>query len=231
MLNPKYTFEEFIVDAGNQAAFQAAIRVAENPGKVSNPLIISGDVGSGKTHLSHAIGNRIRQNSPTFKLLFTSSEDFLRRYLTRKKEKPKSFIKEYENLDVLSIENINFLRDKPAAQKELFHIILFLRKRQRQLILDSQEPLEDISLNSRVLSILNKGCHVKINPLSTDGKLSILHKKAEAMRMLMPHSIAYWLAEKTTNIRELEGYVIRLSAHSELSGTPITFDIVKNLVW
>ncbi len=232
-LNPKYTFENFVVGSSNQFARAAAMAVANSLGKAYNPLFIYGGVGLGKTHLMNAIGNFVIDKMRDVKLLYSPAEQFTNEFVySMRNDKMDEFKKRYRNLDVFLIDDIHFIAGKSGTQEELFHTFNALYDTQKQIVFSSDRPPKDISpITERLRSRFGMGLIADIQMPDTETKLAILGKKSEMEGIHFPQDVALLLATKIkSNIRELESCMIRLGAHSSLSGRPITEEMAKEVL-
>ncbi len=232
-LNPKYTFEEFIAGPSNQFAHAAAMKVTEAPGRAYNPFFIYGGVGLGKTHLINAIGNRVIDSMPNFRVLYVPSEQFTNEVVAAIRHDKMGELKDkYRNVDLLLLDDVQFIANKTQTQEEFFHTFNALYEQQKQIVISSDRSPKDISdITDRLKSRFTMGLIADIQLPSVETKMAILFKKAEYQRIRIPQDVAYWLAMKIqSNIRELEGCLIKLAAHSTLTGVPITLDMAKNVL-
>ncbi|NOY40062.1 MAG: chromosomal replication initiator protein DnaA [Nitrospirae bacterium] len=232
-LNPKYTFEEFIAGPSNQFAHAAAMKVTEAPGRAYNPLFIYGGVGLGKTHLINAIGNRVIDSMPNFRVLYVPSEQFTNEVVAAIRHDKMGELKDkYRNVDLLLLDDVQFIANKTQTQEEFFHTFNALYEQQKQIVISSDRSPRDISdITDRLKSRFTMGLIADIQLPSVETKMAILFKKAEYQRIQIPQDVAYWLAMKIkSNIRELEGCLIKLAAHSTLTGVPITLEMAKNVL-
>lgn len=232
-LNPKYTFDTFVVGPSNQFVQAAARRVGENPGRTYNPLFIYGGVGLGKTHLMHAIGNAIVDKRSGIAAHYISAEQFTNEVISAMRhEKMGEFKEKYRNVDVLLIDDIQFIASKTATQEEFFHTFNSLYEKQKQIVLSSDRPPMEISdITDRLRSRFSMGLIADIQPPEIETKIAILYKKAEAEKLLVPEEVAYFIASKVkSNVRDLEGCLIKLGAHSSLTGMPIDMNLAKNVL-
>jgi chromosomal replication initiator protein len=232
-LNPKYTFENFVVGGSNQFARAAAMAVAGSPGRAYNPLFIYGGVGLGKTHLMHSIGNIIIDKSRDVKLLYTPAEQFTNEFVySMRNNKMDSFKNRYRNLDVILIDDIQFIAGKSGTQEELFHTFNALYDSQKQIVFSSDRPPKDISpITERLRSRFGMGLIADIQTPDTETKVAILGKKSDIEGIFLPQEVALFLATRIkSNIRELEACMIRLGAHASLSGTPITVEMARDVL-
>ncbi len=232
-LNPKYTFEEFIAGPSNQFAHAAAMKVTEAPGRAYNPFFIYGGVGLGKTHLINAIGNRVIDSMPNFRVLYVPSEQFTNEVVAAIRHDKMGELKDkYRNVDLLLLDDVQFIANKTQTQEEFFHTFNALYEQQKQIVISSDRSPRDISdITDRLKSRFTMGLIADIQLPSVETKMAILFKKAEYQRIRIPQDVAYWLAMKIkSNIRELEGCLIKLAAHSTLTGVPITLDMAKDVL-
>ncbi len=232
-LNPKYTFETFVVGNSNQLANAAARKVAENPGLSYNPLFIYGGVGLGKTHLINAIGNLIVDTNSSISLIYLSSEQFINEVVSSlRNDKMSEFKEKYRNLDVLLIDDIQFIANKPATQEEFFHTFNALYEKQKQIVISSDRAPSEISdITDRLRSRFNMGLIVDIQIPEVETKIAIIFKKAEKEHISIPEDVAYFLAARIkSNIRDIEGCLIKLGAYSSLTNIPISLEMAKNVL-
>ncbi|RMG75324.1 MAG: chromosomal replication initiator protein DnaA [Nitrospirae bacterium] len=232
-LNPKYTFEEFVVGSSNQFAHAAALKVAESPGTVYNPLFIYGGVGLGKTHLINAIGNRVLENHRNIQVIYVPAEQFTNEVVAAiKNDRMTEFKEKYRNADLLLIDDIQFIANKTQTQEEFFHTFNALYEQQKQIVISSDRPPKDIQdITDRLKSRFTMGLIADIQPPSVETKIAILEKKAEFQRITLPQEVKYWLAQNVrSNIRELEGCLLKIAAHASLTGEPITLEMTKEIL-
>lgn len=232
-LNPKFTFESFVVGASNQFAHAAARAVADAPGKAYNPLFIYGGVGLGKTHLMNAIGNRIVDKQSNIKLMYAPAEQFTNEFVySMRNDKMDEFKAKYRSLDVIIIDDIQFIAGKSGTQEELFHTFNALYDAHKQIIFSSDRPPKDISpITERLRSRFGMGLIADIQIPDVETKMAILGKKSDLEGIQMPEDVSYFLASKIkSNIRDLEACMIRLGAHSSLTGKTITVDMAKEVL-
>jgi chromosomal replication initiator protein len=236
-LNPKYTFESFVVGSSNQFAHAAARAVAEIPSKSYNPLFLYGGVGLGKTHLMHAIGHYIQARNRHLKLLYISADRFINEMINAIRfDRLPAFRQKYRSIDVLLVDDVQFIAGKDRTQEEFFHIFNTLHEAQRQIVISSDCPPRQIpTLEERLHSRFEWGLIADIQPPDLETKVAILRKKAEAERVELPENVALFIASKVkTNIRELEGSLIRLIAYASLTGRdidlPLTQEILRDLL-
>jgi chromosomal replication initiator protein len=229
-LNPKYTFDAFVVGASNQFAHAAARAVADNPAKAYNPLFIYGDVGLGKTHLLHAIGSRIRSQQPGARICYVSSEQFTNEVINSiRYDRMADFRARYRNCDVLIIDDIQFISGKDRTQEEFFHTFNTLYEARRQIVLSSDRfPKEMPDMEERLRSRFEWGLIADIQPPDLETKVAILEKKAESEKIHLPPEVAMLLATHIkSNVRELEGALIRLGAYASLTDHQITEELAR----
>ena len=232
-LNPKYTFESFVVGPSNQFAQAAARSVSEATGKTYNPLFIYGGVGLGKTHLISAVGHAVIDRNPNLTVLYVSSEQFTNEVVSAiRHDRMGEFKEKYRNLDVLLLDDIQFIANKTATQEEFFHTFNALYERQRQIVVSSDRPPKEITaVTDRLRSRFSMGLIADIQPPEIETKIAILLKKADRERITIPDEVAYYLASKIrSNIRELEGCLIRLGAQASLTGRPIDREMAKTIL-
>jgi len=232
-LNPKYTFENFVIGSSNQFAHASAKAVAEAPGKTYNPLFIYGGVGLGKTHLITAIGNAIIDKKPDMSVIFVSAEQFTNEVVSAIRHQKMGELKEkYRNIDLLLLDDIHFIANKTQTQEEFFHTFNTIYERQKQIVISSDRPPKEIGdVTDRLRSRFSMGLIADIQPPELETKVAIVQRKAEMEKILVPEDVAYYLASRVkSNIRELEGCLIRLGAQSSLTGRPINKDMAKTIL-
>jgi chromosomal replication initiator protein len=227
-LNPKYTFETFVIGNSNRFAHAASLAVAEVPAKVYNPFFIYGGVGLGKTHLMHAIGHRIRQNHSHLKVLYISSEKFTNELINSIRDgNPESFRQKYRNIDVLLVDDIQFLSKKEHTQEEFFHTFNTLHEANKQIIISSDRPPREIpTLEDRLRSRFEWGLITDIQPPDLETRIAILRKKAMIEGFTIPNDVMVYIASRIdNNIRELEGALIRVMAYASLTNQNIDVNL------
>jgi len=232
-LNPKYTFETFVVGTSNQMANAAARKVAENPGFSYNPLFIYGGVGLGKTHLMNAIGNLIIDMTPSKVICYLSAEQFINEVVSSlRHDKMTEFKEKYRNLDVLLVDDIQFIANKTATQEEFFHTFNSLYEKQKQIVISSDRaPVEISDITDRLRSRFNMGLIVDIQIPDVETKMAIILKKAEKEQINMPEDVVYFLASRIkSNIRDIEGCLIKLGAYSSITNRPIALEMAKSVL-
>ncbi len=236
-LNPKYTFDKFVVGSSNQFAHAASLGTAATPGKTYNPLFIYGGVGLGKTHLMHAIGHAIRQSDPHMRVLYVTSEKFMNELINAiRYESTDSFRDKYRSIDLLLMDDIQFLAGKERTQEEFFHTFNALYNEQKQIVISSDCPPREIpTIQERLHSRFEWGLIADIVPPDLETKVAILKRKADLDGIFLPDDIAIYIANKIrSNVRELEGSLVRLVAISSLRGMPISKmlaqDAMKNVI-
>ena len=231
--NPKNTFESFVVGTNNNFSFAAAKAVAEAPGKSYNPLFLYGGVGLGKTHLLHAIGQHVTGAKKSARVAYVSSEKFTNEYIDAiQNNKLVAFRKKYRQTDVLLIDDIQFLAGKERIQEEFFHTFNALHESHKQIVLTCDRPASEIQgLENRLVSRFEWGLVTDLQPPDIEMRLAILKKKAQIMNAVLPDDVIDFLATRIrTNIRRLEGALIRVAAYASLSGKKLTIEVVENLL-
>ena len=226
-LNPRYTFDSFVVGHSNRFAQAASQAVAKDPGKTYNPLFLYGGVGLGKTHLMHAIGHHMIKTNPRARVLYTTSEKFINEFIDSLRfEKMAQFRNKYRNLDCLLIDDIQFLVDKESSQEEFFYTFNTLYDSRKQIIISSDRPPKEIpTLQERLITRFEWGVVADIQAPDLETRIAILRTKAEVEHLYVPEDVILFLASHVrTNIRELEGSLIRVVAHASLTAVPLTVD-------
>ncbi|MBC7798003.1 MAG: chromosomal replication initiator protein DnaA, partial [Pyrinomonadaceae bacterium] len=232
-LNQKYTFNTFVVGSCNQFAHAAAIGVAEAPGKTYNPLYIYGGVGLGKTHLMHAAGHAIKERNRHLRVFYTSAEKFMNEFINAMRyNQPQTFREKYRSIDVLMIDDIQFMGGKEATQHEFFHTFNALYDKQKQIVITSDCMPRDIPmLEERLHSRFEWGLIADIEPPDLETKVAILRRKADMDGVDLPDDVALFIASKVKhNIRELEGSLVRLVAIASLRGLPISKMLAQDAI-
>ena len=223
-LNPKYTFDTFVIGSSNRFAHAAAVAVAEAPARAYNPLFVYGDSGLGKTHLLHAIGHYALNLFPQVRVRYVNSEEFTNDFINSiRDDKASAFQRRYRDVDVLLIDDIQFLQGKEQTQEEFFHTFNTLHNSEKQVVITSDQPPKKLSgFAERMRSRFEWGLLTDVQPPDLETRIAILRKKAIQERMDTPDEVLELIASKiTTNIRELEGALIRVTAFASLSGQPI----------
>ncbi len=229
-INKSCTFDSFVASAGTKFAYAAAKAVADNPGETFNPLFIYGDSGLGKTHLLHAIANHVAQKHPDKKVLYTTSENFLNDFLDSLAQKSDAkFRYHYRNVDVLMIDDIQFLKAKERTQEEFFHTFNVLASQNKQIVLTSDRPPKEIAtLEERLRTRFEGGMTVDVQPPDTETKIAILKRKALDKKCPMPEDVLEFLARDSGNdVRTLEGRLTKVLFASRLHEEPITLELAK----
>ena len=229
-LNPKYTFDTFVVGSSNQFAHAAGLAVAEKPSKAYNPLFLYGGVGLGKTHLMHAIGHKIKLSNKHLRLTYVSTEKFTNEVINAiRYDKMLSFNERYRNNDVLIIDDIQFIAGKERTQEVFFHTFNSLYDTHKQIIISADCPPREIpTLEERLHSRFEWGLIADIQPPDLETKVAIIKKKAERQNILVPDNVALYIASKIkSNIRELEGALVRLIAYCSLKDSEITLPMAQ----
>ncbi|GAB6099669.1 chromosomal replication initiator protein DnaA [Halanaerocella petrolearia] len=232
-LNSKYTFDSFVIGNSNRFAHAASLAVAEAPAKAYNPLFIYGDVGLGKTHLMHAIGHYILEHNSNIKVMYLTSEEFTNRLINSiRDDKTIDFRNQYRNIDVLLIDDIQFLAGKERTQEEFFHTFNALHDANKQIIISSDRPPKEIpTLEERLRSRFEWGLITDIQEPDLETRIAILKKKAALEGLEVPDNVIVYIANKIkSNIRKLEGALIRVIAYSSFSNQKITVDLANQVL-
>lgn len=228
-LNPKYTFDTFVVGKNNELAHATALAVAEDPGVYGNPLFIYGGVGLGKTHLMHSIAHYDLQRRPNDKIIYVTSEEFTNELISSiKTQRIEEFKRKYRHIDMLLIDDIQFIVGKESTQEEFFHTFNALYEAKKQIIISSDKPPKDIeSLEDRLISRFKVGLTVDVQTPDYETRMAILNKRAELEHINISHECQEYVAEHIkSNIRELEGALNQIHNLSRLKNKPITLDLV-----
>ncbi len=232
-LNPKYTFENFVVGPSNQFAHASALAVSEKPGKVYNPLFIYGGVGLGKTHLLHAIAHKVLKEHPNLSVTYTSAEKFMNELIDSiKNDKMSSFRKKYRRTDILLIDDIQFIAGKDRTQEEFFHTFNELHNEGKQIVLSSDRPPAEMDhIEERLKSRFQWGLIADIKPPDLETRIAILKKKAENEGIDLPDEVAYLIAKRIrTNVRELEGCLVKISAMASLLHRKVDLETARQIL-
>ncbi len=232
-VNPRYTFEAFVTGSSNRFAQAAALSVAELPARFYNPLFIYGDAGLGKTHLLQAIAHYVRENYRNYRVRYVSTETFLNQYVDAiRSGTPQEFKRHYREMDVLLVDDIQFMEGKEGLQEEFFHTFNELYEANRQIVLSSDRPPDAIStLEDRLRSRFKMGLITDIQPPDLETRLAILRKKAEqAAGPINPDVLEFIASNITNNIRELEGALIRVAAYASLNREPLSAELAERVL-
>jgi len=232
-INPKFRFDNFVVGSCNQFAHAAARAVANSPSRSYNPLFIYGGVGVGKTHLMHAIGRELLDKYPGMRIVYTSSERFMNEMISCfRSDRMPAFHRHYRSADVLLIDDIQTLAGKERTQEEFFHTFNELFDHQKQIVISSDSaPKSTPNLTERLRSRFEWGLMVDIQAPDLETKMAILDKKAEVEGVVLPEDVRNYIATKTkSNVRELEGALVKLIAYSEVTGSPITLAMAQQVL-
>ncbi len=229
-LNPKYTFDTFVIGNSNRFAHAACVAVAETPARAYNPLFLYGGVGLGKTHLMHAIGHHIMEQKKDPKVVYVSSEKFTNELINSiKDDRNEEFRNKYRNVDVLLIDDIQFIAGKERTQEEFFHTFNSLHEANKQIIISSDRPPKEIpTLEDRLRSRFEMGLITDIQPPDFETRMAILRKKAQMEDINVPNEVTVYIAKNIkSNIRELEGALTRVVAYSSLTNKTISFELAS----
>src|SRR5271154_2160102 len=232
-LNPRYTFDKFIVGASNQFAHAAAVAVAEQPSKSYNPLFLYGGVGLGKTHLMQAIGHTLKKRNPSLRLTYVSAEKFTNEVIASLRfDRMSSFRDRFRTMDVLMVDDIQFIATRERTQEEFFHTFNALYDQQKQIVISSDCPPKEISeIEERLRSRFEWGLIADIQPPDLETKIAILQKQADNEHVHIPDDVADYIARAIkSNIRELEGALIRLMAYASLTGMEVSLPTAQQVL-
>ena len=230
ILNPRYTFDSFVVGSSNRFAHAASLAVSQSPAKAYNPLFIYGGVGLGKTHLMQAIGDFVMSKKIKKKIVYMSSEKFTNQFIDAiRNGKINQFRKKYRKADILLIDDIHFIAGKESTQEEFFHTFNELHDAHKQIVISSDKPPKNIQgLENRLISRFEGGLITDIQPPDIETRIAILQKKAEHEGLSMPNDVAFLIADNIkANIRELEGALVRLIAFASLTGEKIDINLAN----
>ncbi|MDH4140236.1 MAG: chromosomal replication initiator protein DnaA, partial [Coriobacteriia bacterium] len=234
--NPKYTFDSFVIGASNRFAHAASLAVAEAPGRAYNPLFIYGGVGLGKTHLLQAIGHYAQHSFPHMRVKYVTCEQFTNEVIdlirAGDRQKMDRFRRQYRTADVLLVDDVQFLKGKDATQEEFFHTFNALEQSGKQVVLSSDRPPKDIAtLEDRLRSRFEWGLITDIQPPDLETRIAILRRKVEIEHLDVPHDVLAFVADRVaSNIRELEGALIRVVAFSSLTRHPSDIELARNVL-
>jgi chromosomal replication initiator protein len=231
--NPNYTFDDFAIGSGNRFAHAECQAVARHLSKAYNPLFLWGDAGVGKTHLMHAMGHEIKRCFPQATICYVSSEKFIEEMIhSLRYDKRTTFAHKFRNLDVLLVDDVQYLQRRERTQEEFFHTFNALRLSGRQIVLASNRPPKYLrDLDNGLLTRFESGLIADIEPPDFETKIAILRKKAEKIKLSLPDDVAIYIASNTRpNGHTLEGALIRLAAHSSLSGAEVTVPYAQGLL-
>ncbi|MBV9489382.1 MAG: chromosomal replication initiator protein DnaA [Verrucomicrobia bacterium] len=232
-MNPRNTFETFVVGSNNQFAHAAALAVAQSPAKTYNPLFIYGGVGLGKTHLMHAIGQQVLERKSNFKVVYLSSEKFTNEFIDAIQHSTLvKFRKRYRQADVLLIDDIHFLSGKERSQEEFFHTFNTLFDGRKQIVLSSDRPASEIAnLEQRLVSRFEWGLTAELQPPDVETRMAILRKKVQALHVQLAPEVLDFLAQRVrTNVRRLEGALMRVASYASLSGREVSQEAIEQLL-
>lgn len=232
-LNPRYTFESYVVGTSNEYATAAALNVARNPGSLSNPLFLYGKSGLGKTHLMQAIGNKILENSPQKRVVYVTSERFTNDMINSVRDKDmESFRQRYRDVDVLLIDDIQFIEKKQGIQEEFFHTFNDLYLSNKQIVITSDRmPKELVSIEERLITRFEWGLPIDVTAPDYETRMAILKKKAQDQNASLPDDVLSYIAERVdSNIRELEGALLKIISYSGISNKPIDLELAEHAV-
>lgn len=231
-LNDRYTFDSYVVGPCNRLAHASCCAVADSPGKAYNPVFLYGGPGLGKTHLLHAIGQRIVQNKPNAHVVYVSGETFTHHYISSLRERKNSeFRKKYRNVDVWLVDDIQFIAGKERTEEEFFHTYNALYETRKQIVLSSDRPPKDLQLDNRLLSRFECGLVADIAEPDLETRMAILQQKAMDENMTLPDDVILYIARLIrSNIRALEGALVKLHAYASLMKTPVTSNLAEDVL-
>src|SRR5579871_3583135 len=236
-LNSRYTFENFVIGNGNQFARAAALAVAERPSRAYNPLFLYGGVGMGKTHLMQAIGHEVKRRQSSSSICYVSAEKFTNEMISSlRNDRMTSFRDRFRTVDLLLIDDIQFIAQKERTQEEFFHTFNALYESMRQIVIASDRPPKELAeIEDRLRSRFEWGLIADIQPPDLETKVAILQKKAESEQVVLPTDVELFIASNVrTNVRELEGALVRLTAYSSLTGVDVNLqtaqEVLKNVI-
>lgn len=232
-VNPKYTFENFVIGSSNEYATAAALSATENPGHIYSPLFLYGNSGLGKTHLMQAIGNKIKETHPEYKIVYVTTERFTNEFIAAVREgKMIEFRQNYRPADVLLIDDVQFMENKEATQEEFFHTFNDLYSLNKQIVLTSdRKPNDLITLEERLRTRFAQGLTIDITSPNYETRMAILQKKAELHNIEISPEVLSFIADKIkSNIRELEGALLKIISYSQLSHKPIDLELAQNIL-
>ena len=232
-INPRYAFDTFVIGPSNRFAHAAALAVAETPARKYNPLFVYGDAGLGKTHLLQAIGHYVRENYPTYRVRYVTSETFLNEFIDAvRTQSNDAFKRRYRDIDVLLVDDIQFIEGKKETQEEFFHTFNHLHQANRQIVLSSDRPPDAIgTLEDRLRSRFKMGLITDVQPPDLETRLAILRNKADREATAIPSDVLEYIAANITdNIRVLEGALIRVAAFANLTAEPLTADTAGHVL-
>ena len=230
-LNENFTFETFVPGENSIYAYNASISAAKNPGKAYNPILIYGGVGLGKTHLMQALGNLIYSNNEKSKIAYTSAENFTNEFTASLKNQTiDNFKKKYRSLDVLLLDDIQFLEGKEGTQEELFHTFNSIYDKNGQIVFTSDRPIKELKgFTERISSRFSRGLNVDLQPPNYENRLAIIQKKLELLHKSIPQDVIEYIAKNCqTNVRDIESCITKSIGFAELVGKPLTVEIAQN---
>ena len=230
-LNENFTFETFVPGENSIYAYNASISAAKNPGKAYNPILIYGGVGLGKTHLMQALGNFIYSNNEKSKIAYTSAENFTNEFTASLKNQTiDNFKKKYRSLDVLLLDDIQFLEGKEGTQEELFHTFNSIYDKNGQIVFTSDRPIKELKgFTERISSRFSRGLNVDLQPPNYENRLAIIQKKLELLHKSIPQDVIEYIAKNCqTNVRDIESCITKSIGFAELVGKPLTVEIAQN---